>query len=100
MIGAAHSNNGINVQTLTFTGSLIPAYPNIYTSIPTGVVLPKPTIFAFDKNFENPKVQQGSLGVEQALTNDISVGASYQYVKGTSLPRSTDINVGDSTTVS
>jgi len=99
MIGTAHSNNGINVQTLTFTGSLIPAYPAIYTSIPTGVTLPKPTIFAFDPNFQNPKVQQGSLGIERALTNDIAVSVTYQYVKGSDLPRTIDINVSNPTTV-
>src|SRR5205807_70241 len=87
MIGTAHSNNGINVQTLTFTGALIPQYPNIYQSIPTGVTLPKPTIFVFDKNFQNPKVQQASLGAEQGITSDILVGVTYQWVKGTDLPR-------------
>jgi outer membrane receptor protein involved in Fe transport len=99
MIGTAHSNNGINVQTLSFTGALIPTYPNIYTSIPTGVTLPKPTIFAFDKDFQNPKVQQASFGVEEGITNDILVGINYQWVKGTDLPRSIDINVGDSTQI-
>jgi outer membrane receptor protein involved in Fe transport len=97
MVGTAHSNNGINVQTLTFTGALIPTYPNIYNSIPTGVTLPKPTIFAFDPNFQNPKVQQASLGAEHGLTNDILVGVTYQWVKGTDLPRSIDINVGGPT---
>ncbi|HVR39529.1 MAG TPA: TonB-dependent receptor, partial [Thermoanaerobaculia bacterium] len=95
MIGTAHSNNGINVQTITFTGALIPTYPNIYTSIPTGAALPKPTIVVFDSNFQNPQVHQGSLGAEHALTNDILVGVTYQYVKGEDLPRSTDINVSD-----
>jgi hypothetical protein len=99
MIGTAHSNNGINVQTLTFTGSLIPTYPGIYASIPTGVALPKPTIFAFDPNFQNPKVQQGSLGIERGLTNDIAVSVTYQYVKGSDLPRTIDINVSNPTTV-
>jgi outer membrane receptor for ferrienterochelin and colicin len=99
MIGTAHSNNGINVQTLSFTGSLIPVYPAIYPSVPTGVVLPKPTIFAFDPNFQNPKVQQGSLGIERALTNDIAVSVTYQYVKGSNLPRTIDINVSNPTTV-
>ena len=93
MIGTAHSNNGINVQTLSFTGALIPTYPNIYSSIPTGVTLPKPTIFVFDPNFQNPKVQQASLGIERGLTNDIAVSVTYQYVKGADLPRSIDINV-------
>lgn len=99
MIGTAHSNNGINVQTLTFTGNLIPAYPNIYASIPTGVTLPKPTIFAFDPNFENPKVRQASLGIERGLTTDVAVSVTYQNVRGSNLPRSIDINVSNPTTV-
>jgi len=99
MIGTAHSNNGINVQTLSFSGALIPTYPAIYTSIPTGVTLPKPTIFAFDPNFQNPKVQQGSLGIERGLTNDLAVSVTYQYVKGSDLPRTIDINVSSPTTV-
>lgn len=99
MIGTAHSNNGINVRTLSFTGALIPAYPNVYSAIPTGVTLPKPTIFAFDPDFQNPKVQQGSLGFEHGLTNDIAVSVTYQYVKGSDLPRSIDINVSNPITV-
>ncbi|HYO76890.1 MAG TPA: TonB-dependent receptor, partial [Thermoanaerobaculia bacterium] len=98
MIGTAHSNNGINVQTITFTGNLIPQYPNIYPSLPTGVTLPKPTIFAFDPDFENPEVHQASIGVERGLTNDISIGLNYQHVQGNNLQRSIDYNVGGATT--
>ena len=36
MIGTAHSNNGINVQTLTFTGASVPTYPNRFVTPPTG----------------------------------------------------------------
>lgn len=99
MIGTAHSNNGINVQTITFTGALIPAYPNIYAALPTGAALPKPTIFVFDPNFENPEVHQFSLGAERQLGHDFSIGVSYQYVAGDSLPRSRDVNVSTPTTV-
>lgn len=99
MYGTAHSNNGINVQTITFTGNLIPQYPNIYSSLPTGVTLPKPTIFVFDPNFKQPKVEQSSLGVEQQVGNDFAVGVTYQYVKGSDLQRSRDINVSNPTTV-
>ena len=99
MIGTAHSNNGINVQTITFTGDLIPQYPNLYSSIPSGVALPKPTIFVFQPGFQNPRVQQGSLGAERALNDDLAVGVTYQYLKGEDLPRSTDLNVGDPTSV-
>ncbi|HUJ15145.1 MAG TPA: TonB-dependent receptor [Thermoanaerobaculia bacterium] len=92
MYGTAMSNNGINVQTITFTGNLIPTYPAIYTSLPTGATLPKPTIFVFDQHFQNPRVQQANLGVEQQLGNDYAVGLTYQFVKGDDLPRSRDIN--------
>jgi outer membrane receptor protein involved in Fe transport len=99
MIGTAHSNNGINVQTISFTGPAIPSYPNIYPSIPSGATAPKPTIFVFDKNFQNPKVEQSSLGVEQQVGSDFVVGATYQYVKGSDLQRSRDVNEGGATTV-
>ena len=99
MIGTAHSNNGINVQTITFTGTQVPVYPNIFPALPTGVALPKPTILVFDKDFENPTVHQASVGVEQGLTNDLSIGVSYQYVRGENLQRSIDTNVGASSIV-
>ncbi len=99
MIGTGMSNNGINVQTITFTGALIPTYPNIYSALPTGVTLPKPTIFVFSPNFQNPKVDQANFGVEQQLGSDYSVGLNYQYVKGSDLPRSRDINESTPTTV-
>jgi outer membrane receptor protein involved in Fe transport len=93
MIGTAHSNNGINVQTITFTGAAMPTYPNIFTSLPTGATIPKPTIFVFDPDFQNPEVHQASIGVERALTNDISAGFTFQHVQGNDLPRSIDANI-------
>ncbi len=94
MIGTAMSNNGINVQGITFTGAQMPTYPNVFPSVPTGVTAPKPTILVFDPNFQNPLVQQASLGVEHAVTPDVSVALSYLYVNGQHLQRSADINLG------
>ncbi|HEY0159302.1 MAG TPA: TonB-dependent receptor [Thermoanaerobaculia bacterium] len=99
MIGTAHSNNGINVQTLDFTGAAMPAYPNNFSSIPTGGAARTPTILVFDKDYENPQVHQGSAGIEHGLTDDILVGVTYQYVKGEDLSRSTDINISNPVTV-
>ncbi|HEX7154135.1 MAG TPA: TonB-dependent receptor [Thermoanaerobaculia bacterium] len=96
MIGTAHSNNGINVQTITFTGAQVPVYPTILTTLPTGATVGRPTIFAFSPEFENPEVHQASFGVERAVRNDLSVGFSYQHVQGNDLQRSRDINVGSS----
>src|SRR5207237_8653517 len=81
MIGTAHSNNGINVQTITFRGAAMPVYPNRFESLPTGATPPNPTIFVFDPNFQNPKVQQSRLRLEQQVGSDYSVGVPYQYVR-------------------
>ena len=94
MVGTAHSNNGINVQTITFTGSLVPTYPATFGTIPAGVVLPRPTIFVFDKEYRNPRVQQASTGLEYALSERTSISVNYLFVHGDQLPRSTDINIG------
>jgi outer membrane receptor protein involved in Fe transport len=100
MVGTAHSNNGINVQTITFRGDLVPTYPATLAAIPTGVALPKPTIFVFDPNYQNARVQQASTGVDFALGNATSVSISYLFVHGDQLPRSTDINIGAATPIS
>jgi outer membrane receptor protein involved in Fe transport len=94
MIGTAMSNNGINVQGVTFTGAQMPVYPNVFPSLPTGAAVPKLTILVFDPNFENPLVHQASLGVEHAVSTDVSLGLSYLYVKATHVQRSADINLG------
>jgi len=99
MVGTAHSNNGINVQTITFTGNQVPTYPNTFASLPTGASLPRPTIFVFDPAFENPRVQQASAGVEYQLMDNTSLSVNYLFVYGDHLPRSTDINVGASSDV-
>ena len=97
MVGTAHSNNGINVQTITFTGSQVPTYPASLPSIPTGVVLPKPTIFVFDNDYQNPRLQQASAGMDYAIGSATSVSVNYLFVHGDDLSRSTDINIGAAT---
>ena len=97
MVGTAHSNNGINVQTITFRGSAgdpVPTYPGRFASIPQGVTLPRPTIFTFDPDYENARVQQASAGLEWEWMPLTSVSVSYLHVRGDDLPRSTDINIG------
>jgi outer membrane receptor protein involved in Fe transport len=102
MVGTAHSNNGVNVQTITFRGSLgepVPTYPNRFAGIPQGVTLPRPTIFAFDRDYENPRVQQGSAGFEWEWMPNTSISVNYLFVKADDLSRSTDRNIGASSPV-
>src|SRR5205814_2139668 len=94
MIGTAHSGNAVNVQTITFTGALVPKYPAVFTTIPTGAALPRPSIQFFDPAFQNPEVHQASLGVERAVGTDVAVAVSYLFVAGRKLALSRDFNVG------
>ena len=94
MVGTAHSNNGINVQTITFTGALVPTYPNTLPAIPAGVTLPRPTIFVFDGDYQNPRLQQASAGVDYNVAAATSLSVSYLFVHGNQLSRSTDVNIG------
>ncbi len=94
MIGTAHSNNGLNVQTITFTGAAVPAYPAKFDAIPTGAAAPPPpTIFYFSNSYVSPYTGQANLSVEYGLTNNLSVSATYLGVRGVHLQRSRDTNV-------
>jgi outer membrane receptor protein involved in Fe transport len=94
MVGTAHSNNGINVQTLTFTGALVPTYPAVFTTPPQGGSAPRPTIFTFENDYQNPRLQQASAAVEYQIADETSLAVTYLFVKGDQLQRSTDINIG------
>lgn len=101
MLGTAHSNNGVNVIGITLSNVQLPfTYPNRFLTLADlqsafGSAQPGvPDIYVFDKNYQQPYTQQGSLGFEYGLTKDTSVGASYLYVKGTNLTRTRDLNLG------
>src|SRR6185436_8686970 len=46
-----------------------------------------------DRDYENPEVHQASAGADYQLSRDVAVGASFLYVRGKKLQRSTDINL-------
>jgi hypothetical protein len=94
MVGTAHSNNGLNVQTITFTGNAVPTYPNKFDSIPAGASPPLPTIFFFDKDYVSPYTQQGHVAVEYGLANDVALTVTYLGVRAVHLQRSHDVNEG------
>ncbi|HXF06119.1 MAG TPA: hypothetical protein VNM72_12010, partial [Blastocatellia bacterium] len=93
MAAQAHSQNGINVQVLTFTGATVPTYPQRFTTPPTGGTPSPPSIFVFAPDYVNPYVQQGSLGLEYELLPTFSLSASYLVVKGTHLQRTRNVNL-------
>ena len=94
MLGTAHSNNGINIVSLTFTGDAVPTYPNSFNTIPTGGAAARPSIFYIDKDFSNARLMQANVATEWVLTRDTSVTLTYLFVDGSDLPRSIDRNLG------
>jgi hypothetical protein len=91
---------------ITFTGAGMPGYPNNICGVPSespNCALPsspppgKPTIYVFQPNYQQPKIQQGSLGVDYQLTKDMAVSLGYLYAKGDNLQRTVDINLGTPT---
>jgi len=98
MIGTGHSQNGIQVLSIQFPNNF-PVWPNRFDTLPPALASLPQNIFVFAPDFQNPKVQQSSLGFERALTNDISLGVTYQHVQGSDLPRTADINIGTPVTV-
>ncbi|MBI1738119.1 MAG: TonB-dependent receptor [Acidobacteria bacterium] len=105
MVGTAHSNNGLNVQTLTFrttTTPVIPSYPNTICGAPVAspncaapgtVVGASPNIFVFAPNYAQPLVQQWSGGIEYEFAHDFGISVSYLGVRGYHLQRTRDINL-------
>lgn len=107
LVGTAHSNNGLQIETLTFTGTGIPAtYPNTVCGAPVAApscpppaagpgipTPPPPTIFVFNANYVQPYTEQGSLGIEYQLGKDMAITVSYLGVRGVHLQRTRDINL-------
>ncbi|MGH9811651.1 MAG: TonB-dependent receptor domain-containing protein, partial [Candidatus Acidiferrales bacterium] len=103
----AHFQNGITVQTRTFTGANIPLYPNTLCGPPDASGEPPscpapggmnpPLLFLFDPEYVQPWAQQGSFGLEFELRKDLSISANYLWVHGTHLIRIRDINLGTPT---
>ncbi len=63
-------------------------------SIPTGGAAQRPSILVVDKDFQNPRLQQASVGFDYEVMANTSLSVSYLFVKGDSLPRSIDRNLG------
>jgi hypothetical protein len=93
MLATATSNNGLQVISVTFTGSAMPTFPNRFSSLPTGGTAAAANIFFFAPDYVSPYTQQWSLGVEHQLFKDMSVTISYLGVKGTHLQRTRDVNL-------
>lgn len=72
-----------------------PAAVALYTTgIPTSPVLSAvPSIVTAQPDLANPYSQVATLGVERSLSTNLSLGATYSFVRGTHLLRTLDVNL-------
>jgi outer membrane receptor protein involved in Fe transport len=94
MLGTAHSNNGINIVSLTFTGDAVPTYPQSFADIPNIGTPARPSIFYVDKDFANARLMQANAAAEWELVRNTSLTVTYLFVDGSNLSRSIDRNLG------
>ena len=90
LIGTAHSQNGIQVQTYTLTSNL-PTYPNILAAPPTSSRTPD--IYVVDPKYVQALTAQWNFSYEVQLAKDYAVTLGYLGVRGYHLSRTRDINL-------
>jgi hypothetical protein len=97
MLGTSHSQNGIQVTGVSLNCTLVPnpcpIYPNIFSAAPTAGGV-NPSLYLFARDYAQPYVQQGRLGVERELFANTSLSVNYLYFRGVHVGRTRDINLG------
>ena len=103
------SDNGLAATNLILDNTdfyhhqIFPQYPNPLVNCPKNAAACAPPaslgsflnteVAAFAPNFQTPKVEQASLGIEREIAHRLYVGISYMYVHGENLIRARDINL-------
>ncbi len=90
LIGTAHSQNGIQVQTYSITTGL-PPYPAVLPGPPAAQR--RPDIYVVDPAYVQPLTAQWNFSYEVQLAGDVAVEAGYLGVRGYHLSRTRDINL-------
>jgi outer membrane receptor protein involved in Fe transport len=95
--GTAHSQNGIQVVAIdincTATPALCPAYPNVFSSVPTNVAAVTPNLYLFARNYKQPFTQQARLQFEREIFPNLNFSAQYTLFRGQDLTRTRNANL-------
>jgi hypothetical protein len=91
-VASSRSTNGSRGQTLfrnsALTGVLgpVPAYPNLIPQSSIGDPF-LPSVFVFDKDFQNPRTYSGSISVEREIASNLALLVQYNHAKGVHITR-------------
>src|SRR6266581_4457205 len=93
-LASSRSTNGSIGQTLSgglFAGNAAtPAYDSLLA--PPGGVPNHPTVFVFDKDFQNPRTFSASIAYDREIASDLALSLSYTHARSDHLTRFIDRN--------
>lgn len=75
------------------TASFAPAYPSVFTSIPSGLTFGLQDITGISPDFRNLYSYNANVSITRQLTSDMVLTATYLYTKGTGLPVYRNVNL-------
>jgi hypothetical protein len=100
MYRTAIVNNGsprfFNVSTAPTT-AFAPAFPNVFSSVPTGFNLPIQDVTAMSPDFRTLYSMNANVSLSRQLSSSMAVTATYLFTKGTGLPIYSNTNLIPST---
>jgi hypothetical protein len=91
-VASSRSTNGSRGQTLFRNSALtailgpVPAYPNLIPQSEIGAPF-LPSVFVFDKDFQNPRTYSASLAVEREIAPNLALLVQYNHSKSVHVTR-------------
>lgn len=97
LTGTAHSQNGIQVVALDVNcvtaPAFCPAYPNVFTSVPTGGPLAPINLYLFSQDYKQPFTHQARLQFEREVFANTNFSVQYTIFRGQDLTRTRNANL-------
>jgi hypothetical protein len=73
--------------------SFAPAFPNVFTGIPSGFTVPTQDIISVSPDFRTLYSANGNLQISREIAHNLGVSIGYMFTKGTGLPVYRNINL-------
>jgi outer membrane receptor protein involved in Fe transport len=86
------AQNGIQIRTLTFTGSAMPVYPATFTQSPA-MAGAAPDIYVMQPDFRSPRTHQWSASLDRTVGQAVAFSVGYVGARGVDLTRVRDVNL-------
>ncbi|HEV8381955.1 MAG TPA: TonB-dependent receptor [Gemmatimonadales bacterium] len=98
-LASTRSTDGYRGVTLFGSSATVgflppPSFPHLFASNVPASSVAFPSVFVFDRNFENPRTMSATLSYEKQVASDLGFTLSYTHAKTDHLTRFIDRNAG------